>query len=85
MHELVKIVCVAVVAEREKGKTISEVELSKAACYTPEQLMGYLNWAESEVAKANREEEDVEDNRRTVREGGQSGVEMGSEILEPAS
>jgi len=51
--ELVKIICVTVVAVREDGKVLTEIEGNPKPCYSAEQLQEYYAEAEREVAQQN--------------------------------
>lgn len=58
-RELVKIVCRAVVAERDGDRIVGEIESEPRACYTPAQLVAFFELAESEVATANMAEAEL--------------------------
>jgi len=51
--ELVKIICVSVLAVRDGDKIIGEIEGVPTPCFTPGQLQDYYEKAEQEVVEQN--------------------------------
>lgn len=65
--ELVKIVCVAIVSQREGDKIVGEIESPRVACYDEGQLVAYRKNALAEIAAKNAEEAAAVPNRRARR------------------
>jgi hypothetical protein len=53
--ELVKIVCVAVIAERDGDSIVGEQESPQKACYSNEELVEYRSQILGEIAAKNAE------------------------------
>jgi len=62
--ELVKVVCVSVVAVREGDKVVNEIEGTPTPCYSLEQMQAFMEQAEVEVAQKNAEQNGNRKQRR---------------------